>query len=331
MESKRPLIVSFGGGKGGVGKSVLSVNVSIALSQLGARVVLVDADFGAANLHTLLGIDRPVATLQSFVDKSVQSLDELRSSTGVARLELLAGSCAIPGAANLNHASKQKLLRHVCALNADVVVVDVGAGVAFNVLDFFDIADVRIGVMTPQLTSLQNTYSFFKCAVYRCLRRVVEHGEEVELLKQLNTRRDTDRMHDLLSTMEQAHPSFTTRLRNYMLEFGACVIGNKLESKQDLKVLEAMSRMFAEFLELKVPVLGTLPRSACIHQSVSQRVPFTLSDSSSKESRAVCKLAETVLAQDSRSTALVRAQRSRRPPAVSQTMRRLTLPYEKTA
>jgi flagellar biosynthesis protein FlhG len=64
-------IVALGGGKGGIGKTLVSANLGIALAQRGKRVVLVDADLGGANLHTCLGLPQPAATLSDFVSKKV--------------------------------------------------------------------------------------------------------------------------------------------------------------------------------------------------------------------------------------------------------------------
>ena len=80
--SKRPgtrarRILSVGGGKGGIGKSLISANLAIALARRGKRVVLVDADLGGANLHTTLGLDLPRRTLSDFIDRKVERLEEV--------------------------------------------------------------------------------------------------------------------------------------------------------------------------------------------------------------------------------------------------------------
>src|SRR5215471_12704007 len=105
-DAPRPLVVAVGGGKGGIGKSVISANLAVALAKQGAQVVAVDADLGSANLHTLFGIDHPDASIQALIDGRVQRLDELAIGTDVPRLRLIAGSVAVPGAANLQHARK---------------------------------------------------------------------------------------------------------------------------------------------------------------------------------------------------------------------------------
>ncbi len=97
-------IIAVGGGKGGVGKSVIAANLSIALAQSGRRVILVDGDLGAANQHTLFGIERPGPTLEALFTRQITSLDEALLRTPVAGLRLLPGSCGQVGGANINHA-----------------------------------------------------------------------------------------------------------------------------------------------------------------------------------------------------------------------------------
>ena len=104
MTHSGPVCISVGGGKGGVGKSVVAANLGVAIADLGFRTVIIDADLGAANQHTLFGIDRPGQSLQAFLDKDVRSLEEIASPTGAPRLFLVPGIGAVPGAANLNHA-----------------------------------------------------------------------------------------------------------------------------------------------------------------------------------------------------------------------------------
>ena len=147
-------IITIGGGKGGVGKSIVSSNLAIAMAQSGQRVVLVDCDLGAANQHVLFGIDRPVPGLQALIDRKITSLEPALTPTPHANLHLIAGTGASVGAANISHGEKGRIMKKIRALGADVVIVDVGAGVSFNVLDFFELGSQRLLVVTPQVTSM---------------------------------------------------------------------------------------------------------------------------------------------------------------------------------
>ena len=132
-----PLRVAVGGGKGGVGKSVVAANLACAMAELGFRTILVDADLGSANQHTLFGIDRPGVTLQALIDRKIETLEEAVTPTPYGRLFLVPGSGAVVGAANVAHGQKLKLIRHIARLDADAIIIDCGAGTSYNVVDLF--------------------------------------------------------------------------------------------------------------------------------------------------------------------------------------------------
>jgi flagellar biosynthesis protein FlhG len=166
-----PKIWAIGGGKGGVGKSVVASNLAVCMAKLGRRVVIVDGDLGGANLDTLFGCARPARTLADFFAKNVERLEDVMVPTGVEGLALVAGDNDTLGSANPAHAQKLKLVRHLKALPCDVVIVDLGAGTSFNTLDLYLAADVGIVVATAEPTSVQNAFAFIKTATLRVLEQ----------------------------------------------------------------------------------------------------------------------------------------------------------------
>ena len=104
-------LTAVGGGKGGVGKSLTSVNLATYFALQGRRVVLIDGDLGGADLHTLLGMAPPRLSLASFIKREVETLDEILVETPVPGLRLMAGGSDILGLANPQFAQKMKLIR----------------------------------------------------------------------------------------------------------------------------------------------------------------------------------------------------------------------------
>ena len=307
QQGRTPLTVSIGGGKGGVGKSVVASNLGIAMARLGFRVVLVDADLGSANLHTLFSVERPGHTLQAFVDKRIGSLEEAVVPTGEARLFLLPGTSGVADAANLPHAAKLKLIRHLQSLDADVVLVDCGAGSSFNVIDFFDLADLRVVVTTPQLTALQNAYGFLKSAVYRSLRQCALSAGEKNAFDGASTRCETERVRHVLRRLEPKAPAFARSLDRYLDHFGALLVGNQVEHPGQARTFAAFTRMAEDFLSIEVPLAATLPASSKVHASVTKRRPLLMDQLSGTFAQSFSSLAERLLTAD-----VVRLRQGRR-------------------
>src|SRR6218665_3842829 len=164
-------IIAVGGGKGGIGKSLVSSNLGVALAAKGQRVLLVDADLGGANLHTCLGVAQPTATLSDFLLRPKARLEDVILPTGVPNLSLIAGALDVLDAANIKYAHKQRLLRSLQTQSVDYLILDLGAGSSFNTLDFFIIADHGVLVLLPEPTSVENAYRFVKAAFYRRLQQ----------------------------------------------------------------------------------------------------------------------------------------------------------------
>ncbi|MDZ7266010.1 MAG: P-loop NTPase [candidate division KSB1 bacterium] len=193
--SHRPLrIITVAGGKGGVGKTVVSASLALVLQQLQASVVLVDADLGGANLHTLMGIDLPARTLHDFISRHCRNLADILLDSPLPGVQLICGAAGSAGFANLEYNEKLKIIRHLRQLPADFVIVDIGAGSSFNEVDLFNAGDVQIVVATPEPTSIQECYNFLKVAVFRLLRRSFQDSPKVLAL--LDRSRDPTHLQD---------------------------------------------------------------------------------------------------------------------------------------
>ena len=96
----RPKIWAIGGGKGGAGKSVVSTIMAFWLARMGNRTILVDVDLGGANLHTLLGIKSPARTLNDFITRKFESLEDICIETEEKNLRLISGASDVLSLAN---------------------------------------------------------------------------------------------------------------------------------------------------------------------------------------------------------------------------------------
>ena len=164
------IIWAIGGGKGGIGKTLLTSNLALFLSWLNKKVVVIDMDLGGANLHTSLGVDNPQKTLGDLLYNRVSSANDLVQPTKFRNLSLISGAQDPTSIANMPHVQKSRLARKFKEIEADYILLDLGAGTTLNTLDFFLLADRKIIVVTPEPTSIENAYRFIKASFYRMLR-----------------------------------------------------------------------------------------------------------------------------------------------------------------
>ena len=150
------------GGKGGVGKSLVTANVSICLALMGYKVSSVDLDLGGANLHTCLGVPIPEKTLSDYLSKKGRNFSDLLNDTPIENLSLISGAQDDLGIANLRHMQKTRLISKLRDIDSDYVLMDLGAGTSFQYTRLFYKLRYGNSYSTPEPTSIENTYRFIK-------------------------------------------------------------------------------------------------------------------------------------------------------------------------
>jgi len=287
---------SIGGGKGGIGKSIVSLGLGISLARLGKKVILIDGDLGSANLHTLMGVRYPHVTLEHYLLKKVDHLEDTIIRTEVEGIGLICGADDILGAANPTYAQKIRLLNQIEALPAQYVLLDLGAGTHFNLLDFFNYSPGKIVLFTSQTTSLQNAYGFIKSALYRKVSR--EFAKEDEVINLLYPRAEDDNVNgvgtvsELLSHLREKAPHLHDRLTKLLREYQISLVANMVKSNTDLKSPEIIQSVCADFLSLQPEIMGHVSYDPAIEAAVNHISQFPLSH---KRSKAAGDLAEIAL------------------------------------
>lgn len=190
-------IIAIGGGKGGVGKSIIAISIGVEYANRGNRVVLTDLDLGAANLHTYLGIFGRTPSIADFISGSVPRIEDIIIDTSVKNLRLISGSHFLPGMANPAHWTKLKIMRHLKSIDSDVLIIDLGAGVHYNTLDFFGLSDHGIIVTMPEPGAVMNAYGFLKASLFRRLQGILKRHPSLTSLEKNKDRENELTIDDL--------------------------------------------------------------------------------------------------------------------------------------
>ncbi|BDX19387.1 MAG: MinD/ParA family protein [Pseudomonadales bacterium] len=162
MGSKHPVqVIAVTGGKGGIGKTNVSVNLSLALAEMGRRVVLLDADLGLANVDVLLGL-KPKATLADVLEGKCDLRDVLVTGPGGVRIVPAASGAA--NMVSLNHQQHAGLIQAFSEIgdNIDVLIVDTAAGIGDSVVSFVRAAQEVLVVVCDEPTSITDAYALIK-------------------------------------------------------------------------------------------------------------------------------------------------------------------------
>ena len=167
-------VIAVGGGKGGVGKSLVATSLAVYIAQLGKRVILVDADPTGANLHLGLGVERPNRAAGGVLDGD-EPFEAGLSATNVPGLRLLVAPIEPSGAGALKTARKTRLLQALRTVVADDVILDVGPGTSTVASDLFLAADVGVLVTVPEPAAIETTYRFLRATFVRDLRRALRN------------------------------------------------------------------------------------------------------------------------------------------------------------
>ncbi|MBI5586767.1 MAG: AAA family ATPase [Deltaproteobacteria bacterium] len=289
----RTRIWAVGGGKGGVGKSLVAANLGIGLSRLGKKVLMVDVDLGAANLHTLLNMDGGKVSLSNFFKSGSTDIIPFVSKTDFVNLDLVSGAKDSLDVADNCGEGLLRLKEALHKVPYDYVLLDIGPGTASNILDLFLMADEGILLTTSEPTSIENSYRFLKCLFLRRIRNIANSQEDTkikELLHRVFAGQWSSRIKtvaDILNRLREIDPGRGELLKEILGNTSVSIVVNQTRTQADREVGPAMKMACRNYFGIDIGFLGDIAYEDVVHESIRSKTPLALSGGQSEAARAI--------------------------------------------
>jgi len=290
-------IWAIGGGKGGTGKTFLTSCLGSFLAKKGRKVVLVDMDIGGANLHSFFGIDRPQRSLTSFFEMG-SSLSDILVRTELDNMTLITGDIHSIASDTIKFSQKLKLFRQILKLNAQNVLIDLGAGSHLNTLDTFLIADRMIVVLVPEVIAIENMYHFIKNSLFRKVKLVLKEYGFKEVVQLVWDHRQDYGIHNLKELIDYLKDSFSfigTILDAELSRFRVSLILNMVRTNQDILLGAAIKSVLQKYLGIGIDYAGHVEYNDAVWRSVRERKPFMLNYTATGCASNIAALADNIL------------------------------------
>ncbi len=273
-----PVIISFGGGKGGTGKTTLAAVTGSLLAGKGFRTLLVDADLGGANLHMHLGIKRPERGLSDYLSGRCGSLSEVILETPVNNLGLISGASDILQVANPKYAQKEKILRNIKGLDTDYILLDLGAGSSIHVSDFFAYFPYGVVVSDTTPESVENAYGFMKNSIIRGMLRLFRGREgmkrEVMRFADISSSKSFATLAELLEFFSREYPDEHRSIMSWLSDKGYFLVLNRIISKKEVEVGRRFVDIVKKYLGIRMEYIGYIPDKKVIREASKRIEPL---------------------------------------------------------
>jgi flagellar biosynthesis protein FlhG len=291
-------IWAVGGGKGGIGKSLLASNLAIALSRQGHTVTAIDLDLGGANLHTTLGVDLPKKSLSDFISKRVSSLQDCVVPTGLPQLNMISGAQDSVNVTQITPEEQQSFLSEVRGLNSDYLIFDLGAGTAGYTMDFFLAADVGMIALLPEPTSIENSYRFIKTAYYRKLlnsKHLVDVRDMITAAAEGEIGTAIKSPSDLFREVNRRSPEAAMRLKKEIETFRPKIVLNQARTQTDVDIGNSIKAVCKRYFGIEMDYLGSLDYDSAVWQAIRRKRPLLMEFPNSKLVSAIDKMVQNLL------------------------------------
>lgn len=266
---------AVGGGKGGTGKSIIATNIAVQLAKRGERSIIIDADLGGGNLHTYMGIKSPSVSLADFILNKDCKLEQVIVDTPFENLKLISDANDVLGLANTSYMQKERFIRHIRELPFDYVIIDLGAGTAYSMLDFFLISNSGFLVSIPEPAAIENAYRFIKSSVHRKLIRRFNHQPIRGLIEQsMYPRNGIKTVYELVERVYEIEPITAEKMVQEIMSFNPKLIMNQVRTENDIFLGDSIKDVVRKFLGVNLSYIGYVSFDERLKMASTRRLPL---------------------------------------------------------
>ena len=298
-ETVEKKIIPIAGGKGGVGKSVLSVNLALSLAVSDKKTILVDLDLGGANLHTILGMKNTNPGIGTYLQDKKRTFSSLVIETPYKNLQFIPGDTLSYGMADITEPQKKEIMKELQELDADYIILDLGAGSSFNTIDFFLISNSGLIITTPHASSILNAYSFTKNLTIRFLHKAFKRNRKMDSYLKKNIKRMLPgtnlTLAHLLEEVGMDEPETMEKARAYLEVLQPKLVLNMMEEQEDFQMAENLGQLIAKDLLVNIECLGTVLYDKMIDDSLHNRTPFLMEHQESLSAQQIFRLSQKIV------------------------------------
>lgn len=291
-------IIPVASGKGGVGKSLLSANLAIALGQAGKKVVIADLDLGSSNLHLVIGQNSPKVGVGTYLSGETP-FESIIFPTEYENVSFIAGDSEIPGLTSLKVSQKNELIRNFNKIDADYLILDLGAGTHLTILDMFLLSPQGIVVTAPTVTATLNGYLFLKNVVFRMMYNTFKKGSKaynyLEELKKDSSSLQRLYIPKLIESLDQVDPEANALFKKRLSEFHPRLVLNMIDDPKDADRAQKIRRSCQQYLGLDLEHLGVIYRDTLQDKALAARLPVIRYKPQSIIGQAIYRIAEKVI------------------------------------
>ena len=275
----KPVIFPVASGKGGTGKSTFVANFGALLASRGLDVVIVDCDFGGSNLHLFLNVQNTLPNLSHYLSREESNLSNLVLSTGISSLKIICGGNEMVGISPMSEEFRNRLIEDISFLNADVILIDLGAGTSSLILDLFLSKMRGIVICNPEPQSRVSAYGLLKNIIFR---HISNQCGDIDALQTaltdflLGPARKNGRILDLLDSIMKIDSDICDNIIKDVEKFDFCLILNRFRKRADIHDFERFNRLILNYLSIKLEMIGFIRSDRAVYESSFTRDLFVL-------------------------------------------------------